>query len=298
MVMIRSWLFVPGHRQKMIDKSPGRGSDALIYDLEDAVPPGEMNAARVKVGAALDAAKDGPHRFVRIHGSGHGAMDADLRAVVRPGLVGLVLPKVDRPEDVLTVDRSLTELESQAGMAPGSVRLAAMIESAVGLIQAPAIAASSPRLAALMFGAEDFAVDLGLFSFRQGGLLAYVRSALVVAAASAKLAVVDKVHLDFRDPAGLARETQAARELGFTGKLLIHPAQIDAVHHVFRPTDQEVESARRVVAAFEAAPEEGTMAVDGKMVDLPVVKRAQWILRSASKRESSGRGEGENDVQT
>lgn len=298
MVMIRSWLFVPGHRQKMIDKSPGRGSDALIYDLEDAVPANELEAARTKVSAALNAAQEGPRRFVRIHGAGHGAADGDLRAVVRPGLEGLVLPKVDRPEDVLTVDRSLTELESQAGMAPGRVRLAAMIESAVGLIQAPAIAVSSPRLAALMFGAEDFAVDLGLFSFRQGGLLAYARSALVVAAASAKLEVVDKVYVDFRDPDGLARETQAARELGFTGKLLIHPAQIEAVHHVFRPTDQEVESARRVVAAFKAAPEEGTMAVDGKMVDLPVVKRAQWILRSAPKKGSSCRGERENGIET
>ena len=286
---MRSWLFVPGHRQKMIDKAPGRGADALIYDLEDAVPPDEMDAARMKVGAALDAANEGPQRFVRIHSAGHAARDADLRAVVRPGLEGLVLPKVDRPEDVLTADRSLTERESEAGMRPGCVRLAAMIESAVGLVQAPAIAASSSRLVALMFGAEDFAVDLGLFSFREGGLMSYARSALVVAAASARLEAVDKVYLDFRDPDGLARETQAARELGFSGKTLIHPAQIEVVHRVFRPTDEEVESARRVVAAFEAAPAEGTMAVDGRMVDLPVVKRAQWILRSAPKRESSKR---------
>ena len=292
MERMRSWLFVPGHRQKMIDKAPGRGSDALIYDLEDAVPPDEMDAARRKVGAALDAAKEGPRRFVRIHGAGHGAMDGDLRAVVRPGLEGLVLPKVDRPEDVTAVDRSLTERESEAGMRPGSVRLAAMIESAMGLIQAPAIAASSPRLVALMFGAEDFAVDLGLFSFREGELMSYARSALVVAAASARLEPVDKVYLDFRDPDGLARETQAARGLGFSGKTLIHPAQIEVVHRVFRPTDEEVESARRVVEAFEAAPEEGTMAVDGRMVDLPVVKRARWILRSAAKREISMRREG------
>ena len=292
MERMRSWLFVPGHRQKMIDKAPGRGSDALIYDLEDAVPPDEMDAARRKVGAALDAAKEGPRRFVRIHGAGHGAMDGDLRAVVRPGLEGLVLPKVDRPEDVTAVDRSLTERESEAGMRPGSVRLAAMIESAMGLIQAPAIAASSPRLVALMFGAEDFAVDLGLFSFREGELMSYARSALVVAAASARLEPVDKVYLDFRDPDGLARETQAARGLGFSGKTLIHPAQIEVVHWVFRPTDEEVESARRVVEAFEAAPEEGTMAVDGRMVDLPVVKRARWILRSAAKREISMRREG------
>ena len=170
-----------------------------------------------------------------------------------------------------------------------------MIESAVGLVQAPAIAASSPRLVALMFGAEDFAVDLGLFSFREGGLMAYARSALVVAAASAGLEAVDKVYVDFRDPDGLARETQAARELGFSGKTLIHPAQIETVHRVFRPTDDEVESARRVVEAFEAAPGEGTMAVDGQMVDLPVVKRARWILRSApgEGHPRGGTGDGE-----
>ncbi len=117
---------------------------------------------------------------------GIAAMEADLRAVVRPGLRGLVLPKVDRPEDVTAVDRSLTEQEAGSGVPSGSVRLAAMIESAAGLVQAPAIAASSPRLVALMFGAEDFAVDLGLFSFREGGLMSYARSALVVAAASAR----------------------------------------------------------------------------------------------------------------
>lgn len=295
MQTLRSWLFVPGHRQKMIDKSPGRGSDALIYDLEDAVPPGERNAARAMVGAALDAADEGPRRFVRIHGAGHGAMEADLRAMVRPGLEGLVLPKVDRPEDVLSVDRFLTERESEAGVPTGSVRLAAMIESAAGLLQAPAIAASSPRLVALMFGAEDFAVDLGLFSFREGGLMAYARSALVVAAASARLEAVDKVYLDFRDPDGLARETRAARELGFSGKTLIHPAQIETVHRVFRPTDEEVESARRVVEAFEAAPGEGTMAVDGQMVDLPVVMRAQWILRSAPGEGRPGGGTGDEE---
>ena len=295
MQTLRSWLFVPGHRQKMIDKSPGRGSDALIYDLEDAVPPDERTAARAKVGAALDAANEGPRRFVRIHGAGHGAMEADLRAVVRPGLEGLVLPKVDRPEDVLSVDRFLTERESEAGVPPGSVRLAAMIESAVGLLQAPAIAASSPRLVALMFGAEDFAVDLGLFSFREGGLMAYARSALVVAAASSRLEAVDKVYLDFRDPDGLARETRAARELGFSGKTLIHPAQIETVHRVFHPTDEEVESARRVVEAFEAAPGEGTMAVDGRMVDLPVGKRAQWILRSAPGEGRSRGGTGDEE---
>ncbi len=295
MQTLRSWLFVPGHRQKMIDKSPGRGSDALIYDLEDAVPPDEMDAARMKVGAALDAAEGGPQRFVRIHGARHPARGADLQAVVRPGLRGLVLPKVERPEDVAAVDRSLTKQESEAGVPPGSVRLAAMIESAAGLLQAPAIAASSPRLVALMFGAEDFAVDLGLFSFREGGLMAYARSALVVAAASARLEAVDKVYLDFRDPDGLARETQAARELGFSGKTLIHPAQIETVHRVFHPTDEEVESAHRVVEAFEAAPEEGTMAVDGRMVDLPVVKRAQWILRSAPGEGRPGGGTGDEE---
>ena len=190
------------------------------------------------------------------------------------------------PEDVLQVSAILDEREKRVRLQRGSVRLLATIESARGLIQAAAIAASSPRLVGLMFGAEDFAMDLGMFNVRQGeaGDFLYARSALVVAAASAGLQTIDRVYLDIRNPTGLETDTRLARDLGFTGKALIHPAQIETVEKVFRPTDAEVEYARRVVAAFEAAEAEGAgaVAVDGQMVDLPVVERARRALQLVS----------------
>ena len=217
-------------------------------------------------------------------------MEVDLPAVIRPGLNGLTLTKVNCPEDVSHVSAILDEREEQVGIQRGSVRLLATIESARGLIQAAAIAAASPRLVGLMFGAEDFAMDLGMFNVRQdeAGDFLYARSALVIAAASEGLQAIDRVYLDIRDPAGLEKDAQLARDLGFTGKALIHPAQIEVVEQVFRPTDAEVEYARRVVEAFEAAEAEGAgaVAVDGQMVDLPVVERARRALQLVSENPS------------
>ncbi len=286
MRMMRSWMFVPGHQRRMIDKAYGLKLDVAMFDLEDGVPPGEKDTARAMMGGTLARPSSGMLRFVRIHPAGTKEMEADLRAVIRPGLDGLTLTKVSCPEDVLRVSSILAEREEQAGLERGGVRLIAIIESARGLIQAAAIAASSPRLIGLMFGAEDFAMDLGMFNVRQGeaGDFLYARSALVVAAASEGLQAIDRVYLNIRNPAGLERDTRLARELGFTGKALIHPAQIEVVETVFRPTDAEVKHARRVVEAFEAAEADGAgaVAVDGQMVDLPVVERARRVLQLVS----------------
>jgi citrate lyase subunit beta/citryl-CoA lyase len=196
----------------------------------------------------------------------------------------LVLPKVEHPDDVLQVGELLSEQEAAAGLPDGGVRLVAMIESARGLLQAPAIAAGSPRLIALMFGAEDFMRDLGMLTVRpqETDDWLYARSAVVIAAAAARLAAIDRVYLDVHDPEGLRRDALQARRLGFTGKALIHPAQIDVVEEVFRPTPEEVAYARRVVAAFDAAEATGAGAtlVDGRMVDRPVVERARQLLEA------------------
>jgi citrate lyase subunit beta / citryl-CoA lyase len=268
---LSSWMFVPGHQQKMIDKALGLKLDVVIFDLEDGVPPAEKDTARNLIAQALARPAGVPLRFVRIHAIGHNEMERDIQAVIRPGLDGLVLPKVETPEDVCRIDEILKDREPKSGQ----VRLLATIESARGLIQAPAIAAASPRLIGLMFGAEDFALDLGIFG--DPGDLLYARSALVVAAASERLQAIDRVYTDIQNPDGLIRDTRQARELGFTGKGLIHPAQIEPVHKVFRPTAEEIEYARRVVEAFEKT--EGAIAVDGKMVDLPIVERARRVLQ-------------------
>ncbi len=291
MQIMRSWMFVPGHQQRMIDKAYGLKLDVAMFDLEDGVPPDEKNTARAMMPETLDRPSGGMLRFVRIHPAGTKEIEVDLPAVIRPGLDGLTLTKVHCPEDVLQVSQILDEREGRVGLRRGSVRLLATIESARGLIQAPAITASSPRLVALMFGAEDFAMDLGMFNVRQGeaGDFLYARSALVVAAASEGLQVIDRVYTEIRNPTGLEKDTRLARDLGFTGKALIHPAQIEVVEKVFRPTDAEVEYARRVVAAFEAAEADGAgaVAVDGQMVDLPVVERARRVVQLVSEDASN-----------
>ncbi len=283
MRMMRSWMFVPGHQQRRIDKAYGLKLDVAMFDLEDGVPPGEKGTARAMMAETLARPSPEMRRFVRIHPAGTKEIEADLPAVICPGIDGLTLTKVHCPEDVSQVSAMLDEREDRAGLRRGSVRLLATIESAKGLIQAAAIAASSPRLVGLMFGAEDFAMDLGMFNLRQGeaGDFLYARSALVVAAASEGLQAIDRVYLDIRNPAGLEQDTRLARDLGFTGKALIHPAQIEVVETVFRPTDAEVEYARRVVDSFEAAEAAGAgaVALDGEMVDLPVVERARRVLQ-------------------
>lgn len=282
MRMMRSWMFVPGHQRRMIDKAYGLKLDVAMFDIEDGVPPGEKETARAMMRETLSRSSTGLRRFVRIHPVGSGEVEADLSAVIYRGLDGLTLTKVNSPDDVLQVSAVLDKREAAAGLTQGSVRLLATIESARGLVEAAAIASCSPRLVGLMFGAEDFAMDMGLFNVRQGesGDFLYARSAIAVAAASAGLQAVDRVYVDIRDLSGLEKDTRLARDLGFTGKALIHPAQIAVVERVFRPTDAEVAYARRVVAAFEAAEAAGAgaVAVDGQMVDLPVVERARRVL--------------------
>ncbi len=276
MKSMRSWLFVPGHQQRMIDKALGLPADVLIFDLEDGVPKAEKDVARSRVAAALDVVRGGPTRFVRVHDAGSSELDADLQAIARAGLQGLALPKVQGPEDVLQVCRWLDRHETRAGS--GRVGLLAIIESARGLVHAPAIASVTPRLVGLMFGAEDFALDLGLFSHPGQGLVNYARSALAVAAASGQIRAIDKVFTDITDSDGLAVEAQRARDLGFAGKAVIHPGQVGVVNKIFSPTEVEERWARRIVEAFARRADEGPATVDGRMVDRPILERARRIL--------------------
>ncbi len=280
MELVQSWLFVPGHRQNMIDKIAELDADGFIFDLEDGVPLAEKATARVQVAVALALPPEPAVRFARIHAVDHPEWTADLEAVVRPGLDGLVLPKVGSAEDILDLEAALEERESRAGIPSGHIRILALIESAQGLLRAPAIAAAGSRLAGLMFGAEDFALDLGLPVGAISDDFLYARSALVVAAVSAGVQAVDGVYPDLGDAAGLSEATRRARQLGFTGKALIHPLQIEAVHDAFQPSVEEVDYARRVVEVFEAGQKEGqgSVVVDGRMVDLPIVERARRTL--------------------
>ena len=284
MELIRSWMFVPGHRQKMIDKAFGLNADAIMLDIEDGVAPNEKDAARKNIADSLgrDKTPGSPARYVRINSIGHQRMDADLEAVVRPGLEGLVCPKVDTVDEVRTVDAILNEREPKQHMAKGTVRLLIAIESPKGLFNAPAIAAASPRIVGLIFGAEDFGREIGLPTVREGEArdLIYARSAIVVAAAAAHVQAVDGVWVDLNDSAGLVGFAKQSRRLGFSAMSCIHPAQVDAINTVFSPTAAEIDYCQKVLQAFEEANArgDGSIAFGGQLIDRPIIERARRTL--------------------
>lgn len=280
---MRSLMFVPGHRDRMIQKALASEADVLLLDIEDGVPPAEKDLARETIAASLRAIAENPPegrhplRFVRINAIGHERMHEDLSTVVGPGLEGFCLPKVETPDQIREVDDLLANKDPD-----GAIRYVASIESALGLINAPQIAAASPRMAGLMFGAEDFSKDLGLPTLRvaEASELLYARSAIVMAATASHIQSVDGVWPDIRDPEGLLKDALQARRLGFTGKSLIHPGQIETVNKVFRPDEGEVEYAKRVIDAFEEgqARGDGAIALGGQLIDRPIVDRAQRTL--------------------
>ena len=283
----RTWMFVPGHAQRFIDKAMSLSCDVMMLDIEDGVTPGEKPAARELIAEALGRPKEpgGPVRFVRINAVGGEHSEADLRAAVRPGLEGLVLPKVQSAQEVQTVAAYLDGREAEVGLERGSVALAAAIETPRGLLSALAIADSSPRLVALMFGAEDYGWELGLPAVREeeAAELIHARSSIVAAARAAHIQPVDGVWPDLGDEDGLRLDIAKARRLGFGGKALFHPSQIDAINAAFAPTPAEIDYAERVTDAFDEAfaRGEGSIAFEGRLVDRPIAERARATLRLA-----------------
>lgn len=287
MDLIRSWMFVPGHRQRMIDKALGINADAIMLDIEDGVAPNEKDSARRNIAESLGREKTprSPARYVRINAIGHARMEADLEAVVRPGLEGLVCPKVDTVDEVRKVAAILDEKEPGSKLPKGSVKLLIAIESPRGLLNAPAIAAASERIIGIIFGAEDFGREIGLPAVREGEArdLIYARSAIVIAAAAAHVQAVDGVWVDLNDNPGLLGFAKQSRQLGFSAMSCIHPAQVDAINTVFSPTPEEIDYCRKVLQAFEEANArgDGSIAFGGQLIDRPIVERARRTIDMA-----------------
>lgn len=285
---LRSWMFVPGNRPRFLEKvyEPG-GPDGVFFDLEDGVVPEAKAPARENIAAVLRAAKPGPLRTVRVNSVASQWFGDDMEAIVGPGLEAVCVPKVEAAADL---DPVLAWLERAD--ADGSVRIIAAIESAAGLLRAPEIAAAHPRVLAIMFGAEDYALDIGLATKREGEAaeLVYARSAVVVAAAAARVLSIDGVFPDLDDPEGLLADIVQARRLGFSAKSTFNPRQVELINQHFSPTEDELRYARRVVDAFDDATRRGdaAVAVGGQLVDLPIVARAQALLALA---ETLGDGE-------
>jgi citrate lyase subunit beta/citryl-CoA lyase len=287
----RSWMFVPGHRQKMIDKALGLAQvDALMLDIEDGVPQQEKQTARQQIGASLVKEREPgtpPARFVRVTSVSYEHITADLAHIVQPGLDGLVLPKVETVQQIQLVDAILRDRERQMGLPLGKIALLIAIESPRGLLNAYGIATASPRVIGLLVGAEDLGKELGL-PFRreaEASELLFQRSTLVVAAAAANIQAVDGVWPDLSDPEGLKRYALQSRRLGFNGMSLIHPGQIETINQIFGPTADEVAYCQKVIEAFDAALArgDGSIAFGGQLIDLPIVERAKRTVAFAAK---------------
>ncbi|MPZ28190.1 MAG: CoA ester lyase [Micromonosporaceae bacterium] len=279
-VPLRSYLYAPGSRPELLGKAYAAGADAVVYDLEDAVPADRKEAARVAVarqlGQVAATAARGPQVHVRVNPARDGYDRADLAAVVVPGLDALRLPKAADPQWLRALAAELDELEARAGLPAGHVALYPTVESAAGVLRAGELAGAGPRVARLAFGAADFLTDIGAGGPAHGPATLAARGQLVLASRAAGIgAPVDSVHTIVDDPAGLREGAIAARQLGFFGKAVIHPAQLPVVHEVFTPDDRELAWARRVTAAG------GNGTVDGEFVDRPALARARSLLALA-----------------
>ena len=282
--LYRSLIFVPGIRENMIEKARSFDADVIVLDLEDSVPTAEKEQARQVVRRAVPMMGTLGHTVhVRVNPVSSGLARDDLAAVVCPELSGICLPKVESAQDIRDVDVLIRERELEQGVKPGTLALIPAIESARGVLRCEEICRASTRLTAITLGADDYTADLGVHRTREGRELDYARQVMTVCARATDILALDTPFADFRDEEGLMRESEWVRSLGFKGKYLIHPSQIGPVNRVFRPSEEEVAYARRVVEAFEEAVARGhgAVQVDGRMVDPPVAKRARALIELA-----------------
>ena len=282
--MLRSLLFVPGNQSNMLHKALDLAPDAYVPDMEDSVPQREKGKARELTASFLARLADaGPPVIPRVNSRDSGLMEDDLAAVVGPHIFGVSVGKVQSAEEVCQISSIIEELEVQAGVDPGVIKLIPWIETALAVVNAYEICASSLRIVGVAFGAEDYTNDMGMERAPDGSEIAYPRSVVSVAARAADVPALDTPYFSFRDPEGLRRDAMTARKYGFKGKFAIHPAQIEIINEAFTPSAAEIEHARRVVAAFEDAERagRGATSLEGQVVDVPVVKRARSLLEMA-----------------
>jgi citrate lyase subunit beta/citryl-CoA lyase len=265
----------------MLERALGFGADVVMVDLEDSVPPGEKAAACEMAAEWVPRlAAAGRRVMVRVNSLDTGLTSQELDTVVCPELAGISVGKGDTAWDLRQVDQLLGPLESRAGIPRGTIKLVPWIETAMAIVHVYEMARASQRIVGVAFGAEDYTNDMGVIRTDFGEECYYARSAVAVAARAARVAALDGPFVGFRDPDGLRTDAGTARQMGFTGKFAIHPAQIDIINETFSPHPDDVEYARTVVAAWEEAESagRGSLSIDGRMVDVPVVKRAQNLL--------------------
>ena len=284
MKLRRSLLYVPGNMPGMLQNIPVFEADGVMIDLEDAVPLAEKDAARMLTRNFLRFYQDrNKEMFVRINPLDTPYGEIDLREVLPALPDGIRLPKADGPELVERLDTMLTEQEEALGLAIGHFKIIPSIESAQGVLNCVETARASSRIVALAFGAEDYTASMEIDRTRSGEELFSARTQVVWAAKAAGVQAIDTIFSDVNDMEALRAETMLIKRLGFTGKSLVNPRQIEVIHDVFRPTQAEIDNAIEVMEAIKRAREMGTgvISLRGRMVDAPVVTRAARTLRTA-----------------
>lgn len=281
---LRSLLFAPGNQPRKLAKVGTFGADAVILDLEDAVPPNQKEEARPLVRAALSTYPDAV-AMARPNALTTGLCAADLDAIVCPSLQAILLPKTESPADLHTVDAILGELETREGVEPGTIRVLPLIETARGVSRVEEIAREAPpRVHTLVFGPADLSADLGIDLTPEGTEVLYARSRVVIAARAAGLAApIDGPFLhDLQDQAGLVADARHGRQLGYGGKIVVYPPHVEPVNRAFSEVSPaERDRARQIVEAFEAAESAGSAAIQvgGIFVDYPIYHRARRTMR-------------------
>lgn len=277
-------MFVPGNNPGMLQNAGIYGADTIIFDVEDSVALLEKDAARNLVYSAIKHLKYPCEVAVRINHIETPFGIKDLRKILpaKPDLIRL--PKAETADDIRQVADIITEAEQQNGFEAGSIKMMAAIETAKGILNAYDICTASPRMVAIAIGGEDFVADLRTTRTADGKELFAARSHLVLAGRAAGINVIDSVFSNVNDEEGFKRETQMIKELGFDGKSVINPRQIKLVHEIFSPSAKEIDRARRILAAYQEALEKksGVIALDGKMIDTPIVARAERTLAYAA----------------
>jgi citrate lyase beta subunit len=280
----RSLLFMPGDSMRKIEKALTLDVDCVILDLEDGVAAGRKAEALATVAQSLRTLDfGGRERIVRVNSRESGLFEEEVHATVEAQPDAYLAPKVETAQFLHVLDHLLDQAEARHGWPRRSIRLLAMIETALGVMNLREICTASSRLDALVFGADDLAASTGAVRTREGTEVLYARSAIVTAAGAWNLQPIDCVFTDFNNTEGLEADCRLARQLGFCGKTLIHPNQVGVANAVFTPTAEEVKWAQRLVEAFEDHQQAGAgaFAWEGKMVDMPILRSARRILAQA-----------------
>ena len=289
MTVLRSMIFVPGYKEKFLKSAINSDADALILDIEDSVPFGFKDEARKNISNFLNENAFPRDVYVRVNSFDSGLLSRDLEAAINENTTGFMFPKVNNERDIYYFDKMLTQIEMDRNMEIGKFKMCPLIETGAAILNALEIATASDRITAMAFGGEDYLTDLDGLHKEHGTSLLVPRSLIVIAARTAGIEVLDTPYLNVKDIEGLRKELSLAKELGFSGTLLLHPGQIDPANEIFSPSKTEIENALRLIDAIENSKKTGSAVtlIDGQLVGPPMLKRAEKIISKYNKLKSN-----------